>query len=232
MNEQRWPSQQPFHDQQTFNQPEWPPQQYPQQPSTGYGPPQQPIPQQLQWNQQAPPQYGYPQQSGQFQPPPYTNPQSYISPRQSQFPPYNIPQPSFNPVQYQYLRKAGLWITILAFASLFFLVLSHIGSTTTPTATATLNTYCNALKNHDYQTAYDQFSTQSSQFKNEAEFASAYDYADKFFGGLTDCTVGSVNENDSSGISNGRVWFTYADGTTNTLNARLINESGTWRITN
>jgi hypothetical protein len=94
-----------------------------------------------------------------------------------------------------------------------------------------MNAYCNALENHDYQTAYSLFSTPNAQYPDEQSFAFGLDQADKTFGGLTQCFIYSVNENDSSGVANCPFSLTYGNGTELSLNARLANEGGTWEIT-
>lgn len=173
--------------------------------------------------------------------PPYNNnPQLNAGSGQpQQFPPNQMFQPPFN--QGQYLRRnkvngvqllislIGLGVCIFSFYSLFHYW--YPGLLKSPTPTDTLNSFCSSLKTHDYQTAYSEFSNPNGQFNNETEFASAYTYSDTAFGGITDCTVLNVNENDSSGIANGSVWLNYADGNTITLNAKLVNGSGNWRIT-
>lgn len=111
---------------------------------------------------------------------------------------------------------------------IFQALLPNIFPSSTPTNT--LTTYCSALKRNDYQTAYNQFSS-NNNFENETKFTSTMALSDTMFGGLTGCDVLSVNENDSTGIANGDVWLQYGDGSTITLNARLVNKNGSWKIT-
>jgi len=189
-----------------------------------------------------PPPQGNNPQPGPYQPPPYTNHQSYMNPGWYQPPPNNNPQAQMYPngqANHSIARPVSVATTFIFVSILLYWFFTfvypnfRVGSTPTPIATAsdTLNTYCNALKDHDYQTAYNQLSSSNHQFASETDFASALDNADKVFGGLTACTVYNVNENDSSGIANGTFSLTYGNGTNLFLNARLANEGGTWKIT-
>lgn len=179
--------------------------------------------------------------SGKFQSPQYGIPQPQMTPEEHQRPAYlldTLPQPQISrtrkPVQKQnsYLSThVGLLVsTVVAiggFALIFFkFVLPLIG----PTPTQTLTTYCNALKNHDYQTAYSQLSSYSTQFADETDFAATMDDTNKFLSGLTDCVVLDVRENRSAGTANGTLNFVYPQGIQNEYHARLVNQNGSWKI--
>lgn len=90
------------------------------------------------------------------------------------------------------------------------------------TQSLTLNTYCNALSQQDYQTAYDQFSTTfQHQSGTEAQFAAAATGSK-----IKGCTVSNVN--DSAKI--GTLIYSRGDGNKVSESDTLINENGTWKI--
>ncbi|HVB22236.1 MAG TPA: FHA domain-containing protein [Ktedonobacteraceae bacterium] len=90
------------------------------------------------------------------------------------------------------------------------------------TPTLTLNSYCNALAQQDYQTAYNQFSTSlQSQVGAEAQFA-AYATANNIKG----CTMSNVN--DSAGT--GTLTYIRGDGNKTSASATLTNQNSTWKI--
>jgi len=190
-----------------------------------------------------PPQGNNPQ-PGPYQPPSYTNPQSYMNAGWYQPPPNNNPQAQMYPngqANHSIARPVSVATTFIFVSILLYWFFTFVypnfraGSTSTltpiTTAADTLNTFCNALQSHDYQTAYAQLSSSDHQFASEAEFASIMDSADKSLGGLTSCTAFGINENNQSGVANGTLSLTYGNGTDNFYNARLANEGGTWKIT-
>lgn len=90
------------------------------------------------------------------------------------------------------------------------------------TPTLTLNSYCNALAQQDYQTAYNQFSTSlQSQVGAESQFA-AYATANNIKG----CTMSNVN--DSAGT--GTLTYIRGDGNKTSASATLTNQNSTWKI--
>jgi hypothetical protein len=96
---------------------------------------------------------------------------------------------------------------------------------------ATLNNYCDALRRHDYQDAYNQLLTPTAAFPDEADFATSLHNVEKVFGGLTRCTVYAVNENDSSGVADGTFSLIYNNGAEEFFATRLAVVGGTWKIT-
>src|SRR5579875_2795110 len=93
----------------------------------------------------------------------------------------------------------------------------------------TLQTYCNALKSGDYQTAYNQFSTRAQSQISESDFAKSLQTAFATLGGLKDCTVGTVKQTSST-TATGSVTYTFGDGRTIPGNGRLVYESGAWKM--
>jgi limonene-1,2-epoxide hydrolase len=89
------------------------------------------------------------------------------------------------------------------------------------TPTVTLNTYCNALKQQDYQTAYNQLSSDNQSRTKEADFANGFS-ADK----VTDCSVSNVDDNAGTGT----ISYTLADGKTGTADYTLVQENGIWKL--
>jgi hypothetical protein len=89
------------------------------------------------------------------------------------------------------------------------------------TPTSTLNDYCSALKQGDYQTAYNLLSSGQQGQQTEAQFAAS-------FSGLktTDCALSNVN--DTAGT--GTITFTYDNGKTGSADYTLVQENGTWKI--
>lgn len=99
--------------------------------------------------------------------------------------------------------------------------INHEQRTSTPTLT--LTTYCNALKQKDYQTAYNQVSsaTMAQLQESELEFANSFTLTS-----VTNCSVG--NTNDTAGT--GAISFTYSDNTRATIAYILKQENGVWKL--
>ncbi|HZU70586.1 MAG TPA: FHA domain-containing protein [Ktedonobacteraceae bacterium] len=89
------------------------------------------------------------------------------------------------------------------------------------TPTLTLLNYCNALKNQDYQTAYNQLSSAQQSQQTESQFASNFDSVT-----VNDCTVSNVN--DTAGT--GEITYTLNGSTTATFDYTLVDENNTWKI--
>ena len=88
------------------------------------------------------------------------------------------------------------------------------------TPTVTLNNYCSALKQGDYQTAYNQFSSDYQKQQSEAQFAASFPD-----GKPSDCTISNVDDNTGKGM----VTMTIK-GTALPLDETLISENGVWKI--
>lgn len=206
----------------------WPPQR---QPYYGNSQPPQLLPPNTQWGQQP-----YPPQQGQWQ-------QPYMpQPQQPPYAPYQPQMPQAgNIMQKPISQKRPTFVIIF---SLFLIGLGVVGvlssviennqntSSLTSTPYNTLTTFCGGLKNHDYQTSFNQLSNNQSQFTNETNFASAMNGMDTAFGGITDCTVYQfeIHENDATGVANGPFTLDFGNGNSTIFNARLVNENGSWKI--
>lgn len=132
-------------------------------------------------------------------------------------PPLRAP-PSTQP---QKKSRRGLWITLGVIGGVLvlgFILLVVIGANVS-TPTKTLQTYCGALKQRDYQTAYNQLSQGQHSLQSESQFAA------QFKSGLTDCLVSNVD--DSAGT--GTVTYVGSNGSA-AADEILVDENGTWKI--
>ncbi len=89
------------------------------------------------------------------------------------------------------------------------------------TPTLTLTNYCNALKQGDYHTAYNQLSSDAQQAQTEAEFTANFNGIK-----VTECTVSNVD--DTAGT--GTITYTLDNGKTGILDEFLVQENGTWKM--
>ena len=90
------------------------------------------------------------------------------------------------------------------------------------TPTLTLNSYCSALAQQDYQTAYNQFSTGlQSQIGSESMFASS-----ATANNIKGCTMSNIN--DAAG--KGTLTYLRSDGNKTSADVTLTNEHSTWKI--
>jgi pSer/pThr/pTyr-binding forkhead associated (FHA) protein len=92
----------------------------------------------------------------------------------------------------------------------------------------TLNTYCYALKNKDYQTAYDQFSSNIKNQVSESNYETNEGQGESSVGGITKCTVSNVSENGTS--ASGTITFFAGNGQSGASHYMLTNEAGFWKI--
>jgi serine/threonine protein kinase len=120
--------------------------------------------------------------------------------------------------------RRGLWIALGVISAVVVIVIILLGvSMNRSTPTTTLNTFCDALKGGDYQTAYNQFSSefQKSTVGSEAQFAAFETRTGK----VTDCMVTNVNDAAGTGT------ISY-NGSAAVWDYMLVNENGTWKINN
>jgi len=94
--------------------------------------------------------------------------------------------------------------------------------------TITLNTYCYALTNKDYQTAYDQFSSLVKSQVAEADYATNESQGESTVGGISRCTVSDVSESGTS--ATGTITFFAGNGQSGASHYMLTNEGGFWKI--
>ncbi|MDQ2715609.1 MAG: FHA domain-containing protein [Chloroflexota bacterium] len=220
--------------------PQQPPPAYPQQPQQNYqqapqGYPQQPppaYPQQPQQNYQQAPQ-GYPQQP----PPAYPQqaPQGY-----PQQPPSAYPQqaPQSYPQQQPVARKksrAGCVIAVLVvlvllaagvvFAYLRIPAVQGLLGGSTPDKT--VQAYCNAIKNKDAVTAYDQLSKRSQSQFSEQQFAQLIQLIPAA-SNVSSCSTSNVQITGSTATAD--VMSTSSNGKTQTGHEKFVLENGVWKL--
>jgi limonene-1,2-epoxide hydrolase len=92
---------------------------------------------------------------------------------------------------------------------------------TRSTPTLTLSRYCNALKQRDYQTAYNQLSNNQQQQETEAQFAANFNSPK-----LTNCTVSTVD--DTAGT--GTISYSFSNGAQVVADYKLVEEKNVWKI--
>ena len=180
------------------------------------------------------PASAYPQQ-GYQQPPPPAYPVYPPPPSQQAYaPPAGQPgYPGYAaPVVPQRRSRRGLWIALSIIGGVVLLgcigcgVLVFAVGLAASTPTKTLDTFCTALKNGDYQTAYNQLSNRLQSGGSESEFAQAFS-TDK----VSSCTYDSLNTSGSSATANLRIG--YNSGRSENDTATLIQDSNSvWKIDN
>ncbi len=207
----------------------YPPQGGYPQPQQGYPPPQQGYsPPQQGYSQ---PQPGYPPPQQGYLPPQgsYPQPQPGYPPPQGNYPP---PQGNYAPPQFvqpKKKRRVGCWIAAII---VLLLLIGGFGVTylaTRSTPQKTLQTYCNAIKSGDYQTAYNQYSARVQSKESESTFASGVKLSTSLLGGMTNCVVNSVTE-DSNTTARGTITYTFGDGKLIPDSGNLVLENGTWKL--
>ena len=90
------------------------------------------------------------------------------------------------------------------------------------TPSLTLNTYCTALAEQDYQSAYNQLSASlQSQAGTQAQFA-----ASATANNIKGCNPSNVSDTEGTGT----VTYSRSDGNKTSAAATLVNQNGTWKI--
>ena len=122
--------------------------------------------------------------------------------------------------------RRGLWITISLIALLIvsvssFFVISYINRST---PTRTLDTFCNALRQQDYQSAYNQFSQKLQKTFSESTFANNF-----MPDAVTACTYTSTRSNGQSVITSMRIVHGQA-GANNDVVTLIVNRDQEWKI--
>lgn len=124
--------------------------------------------------------------------------------------------------------RRGLWITI----SLIVLILIAISAFLTiryinrSTPNKTLATFCNALQQQNYQSAYNQFSQKLQKTFSESTFASNFSPDS-----VTACTYTPAGENGNSVTTDMKIVHGYA-GTNNDVIALIATSDQGWKIDN
>ena len=118
-------------------------------------------------------------------------------------------------------------ITLLVLAGCGLLVFVVLNAISGPSGT--LNAYCNALKNQNYQTAYNQLD-QTSHSKFSLASFTQYVTENNGAGHVVGCTVSGVNMMNMQGT--GAIDYMYANGSRNSMTYTLNNQGSSWKITN
>jgi len=140
------------------------------------------------------------------------------------------PEPSLPVVSDKVHRKKksriGLWVAVifivLILASVSALFTTMYSNRSTPNQT--LDTFCSALRQKNYQSAYNQFSPKLQKTFSESMFAS------NFSGNpVTTCTYTAVKDNGSSVTTSMKIVHGYA-GTNNDMITLIANSDHEWKI--
>ena len=94
-----------------------------------------------------------------------------------------------------------------------------------PDKSQVLTTFCNALENKDYSTAYNQLSSRNKSEVTEIQFANFSRKHNANYGPIN--CIFTVNKDNNS---TGEITLTYADGSIIHDKYTLINEDGDWKI--
>jgi hypothetical protein len=167
------------------------------------------------------------QQAYNAPPAPYS---PYGSPGQ---PAYGAPVPAVPGVGTTPARRGNrtLWIILSIVGGVLVLgIISCVVlvSVLASTPTKTLQSYCDGLRNGDYQTAYNQLSNTIQGQVSESQFADSNRQAANAVSGISSCTVNNVNQTGSS--ATGQITFNTGTGKSVTDNYNLINDNGAWKI--
>ena len=115
---------------------------------------------------------------------------------------------------------------VVVLAIIASVVLAVVANSSNPTKT--LQAYCDGLRNGDYQTAYNQLSNTIQGQVTETQFADSNRQAANTAGGISSCTVNSVNQSGSS--ATGQITFNTGSNQSVVDVYNLINDNGTWKI--
>lgn len=137
------------------------------------------------------------------------------------------------PVQKQRRRNPvgaiiGIIVLLLVLVVGFFVAKSVLGPHSTPDQTMT--TFCTALQNNDYPTAYKQLSSNAQQRETEQQFASGLRSGFNRVGGLSACTAQPATINGNSASSMMQWTFNTFAGQAVPVPTQLISENGIWKI--
>ncbi|WP_376793733.1 FHA domain-containing protein [Thermogemmatispora sp.] len=199
----------------------WPAQSYGAPPNQGYG--QQPP--------AGPP--GYPGQPSPYGPPPQGAPP---------FPAQGVGYPQF-PVQPQPQAKrggragclvAGLLVLVLLALVVVVVLFNPLNfpgplGLLSSSPQKTVDTFCSALKNGDYHTAYGQFSSNLRASESEQQFTQAFQTVTSLVGPVTACSATGFQQNGDHATAQLSLSFQRSSRVvTGTMN--FVRENGTWKI--
>ncbi len=127
------------------------------------------------------------------------------------------------PAQSRKKSRRGLWITLAIIIAVLAIACGAIVYAGRSTPAKTLDTFCNAVKSGDAQTAYNQLSQSNQSGISEQVFASA-------FSRFSSCTYGSISESDPNAAAP-VTFFGTAGGSLNAQVDLMQDNEGTWKIT-
>ncbi|HZU70148.1 MAG TPA: FHA domain-containing protein [Ktedonobacteraceae bacterium] len=166
-----------------------------------------------------------------YQAPPVQQP--YAAPPPPAYSPYGAPaaQPAYGaavgavpgagaPPARQSRRTLWIVLGVVGVVIVLAILLFAVVAANASTPTKTLDTFCNAIKNRDYQTAYNQLSSFRQTQISEADFAN-------FFSSATSCSYSTPAVNGSSATTT-LTFFTNSGSVNGATN--MVQENGTWKI--
>ena len=190
-------------------------------------------------------------QGGQVPPPPaydapspYQQPPQYVPPYGQPAMPYGQaaapygqpPAPSARPpaasltTRFKTDGRFRLYV-IGAGAALLVIIIAIVAvAAGASSPSKTLTQYCNDWKASDFNSAYDLLSSGVQAQVSREAYINAEQSGVNQLGGVTNCSVTGVAENDPS--ANGEIVYTFGDGRTATGRYTLVQQSGTWKISN
>ena len=187
-----------------------PPPAYPQPayPQPGFGQPQAAYP-------QAQPVYPQPGGFGQPQP-------AYPQPA--------YPQPGFGQPGMLSQKKSNVGLIIAVVVVLVVLIAGGASAyfLTRSTPQKALAAYCDGLKTNNAQEIYDNISSQDQARTSVSKIQTGLQALALLTGGITGCTVNSVQENGSTATAS--VTLTPAHGPAGNTTIHLTDENGQWKI--
>ena len=180
---------------------------------------------------QPPPDYQASPAQQAYNVPPAPYPQ-YGSPGQ---PAYGAPAPAVPGVGTAPARRGNrtLWIVLgivggVVVLGIIACVVVFAIAANSSNPTKTLQAYCDAIKSKDYQTAYNQLSSNVQNQVPETQFASVEDGSVRPLGGVSSCTVSNVSQGDTT--ATGTITYTFGGGRSGPLPYSLVKENNTWKI--
>jgi FHA domain len=189
-------------------------------------------------------------QGGQFAPPPaydaqapYQQPPPYYPPYGPQGqvgqvgqPPYGQgqPQSKLSPASLMSRFKSDnrfrLYVIVGGAVLLLIIVGIVVVRAGASSPTGTLTQYCNDFKAGDFNSAYDLLSSNLQSQVSRSQYVAAEQPGIQSAGGVTNCSATNVSESDPS--ATGAIVYTFGDGKTITAQYTLVDQNGTWKISN